>query len=73
MTDALRVWWFKRKARRAYLAWQSTMDGMTCGVALGTFISAAARKHALAFDAAMERLAQIDPQTPTIRLEPGHD
>jgi hypothetical protein len=65
---ALRIWWFKRKARRAYLAWHDVMGEMSCGIALGSFISGRAQRYARDFNDAMDRLAAIDPKTPVFRI-----
>lgn len=58
----------KRKAKSAYLSYHSTLDGLSCGRALGEHVSSSALRNKIEFNEAMDALAKLDPTTPTGRL-----
>jgi hypothetical protein len=68
MINTLRIARLKSLARQHYIAYQNTVEGMSCGRALADHVSALARSHADKFNDIMDKLAKIDPSTPTSRL-----
>lgn len=65
---ALRIWWLKRKARRAWSEYHAILDGYDCGAALAWWLSARLRKAAVRFNDAADALGRLDPTAPTARL-----
>lgn len=68
MFKAIRIWWLRRALRRAYVAYQHSMDGLSCGAALGEVVSSTAFGHKTAVNRYLDELAKLDPSTPTRRL-----
>lgn len=58
----------KREARQHYEAYYSIFEHYDCGLAMASHINPELPRHAAAFNAAMDKLAVIDPDTPKGRL-----
>lgn len=58
----------KNKVRRAYRCYHNALDELSCGRALGEFISTTASQAKQEFNTAMNELAKLDPSVPVTRL-----
>jgi len=58
----------KKRARHHYLAHRDLIADYTCGTSLAGYINPNVSRHALAFNAAMDELALLDPSAPKGRL-----
>ena len=58
----------KMAAREHYLAYEKAVGGMACGRALAEHISNDAVTHKAKFNKIMGKLAELDPNCPSIRL-----
>ena len=65
---AIRIRSLKRTARQHYLQYQAIRDSYSCGHAMAMQVSPDLANHVSGFNAAMEKLAELDPTTPKNRL-----
>lgn len=68
--NKLRAWHLKRRARKLYEGYAAHRDGFGCGGHLANHISGGrTNRIARSFNATMDSLAKIDPDTPKERLQ----
>jgi len=58
----------KKLAKLEYRAWENAIGEMSCGIALGEYISGSARNAKLSFNKIMDELTTLDSTTPKFRL-----
>ena len=68
LADSLAIPLLKREAAKHYVAYEDAAGAMSCGKALAEQVSGTVLAHKLAFNAAMDRLAQLDTSCPKFRL-----
>ncbi len=72
MIRSLKVWWIKRKARKAYLSWRDAHADLDCGRHMAAMIRPLAEQHAenqaLLFDIYTDKLRALGEQVPNKRL-----
>ena len=72
MTDIvkrLRIWWLKKRLRGLYPHATTVPDDMDCGLQMAYVIRPSLGDSARKFNNLMDKLAQIDPDTPEHRLK----
>lgn len=65
---SLKVWWFKRKARKAYICFKNACDRLDCGNEIATYVSRDVRESRAAFNYCMDKLAALGEPVPEKRL-----
>ncbi|WP_181260494.1 hypothetical protein [Pseudomonas aeruginosa] len=79
MLRSLKVWWYLRKARQAYVRWIRANDDLDCGSHMAAVIRPMVQQHienqAQLFDIYMNKLRDLGEQVPSGRLskEVGHE
>ncbi|EMM6198932.1 hypothetical protein RZ589_000095 [Pseudomonas aeruginosa] len=79
MLRSLKVWWYLRKARQAYIHWIRANDDLDCGSHMAAVIRPMVQQHienqARLFDFYMDKLRALGEQVPAARLskEVGHE
>lgn len=68
MLKALRIWIWKRRARKHYARALDAADRLSCGFGLSKVVSSEVAHHAAMFNVCMDALAELDPSTPSTRL-----
>jgi len=63
-----RVWNLKRRARKFYMQHLDILGQYSCGSNLASYMSVRAVRIAEKFNYAMDRLTELDPDTPKERL-----
>lgn len=63
----IQITYLKRKTRRSYIKYYKARDKLSCGEQLADAFPSVA-EHKNRFNALMDRLAEIDPDTPVMRL-----
>lgn len=64
----LRVWWLKRKARKAYVRFSNARDRLGCGNEIATFVSRDIRESRATFNDCMVKLAALGEPVQERRL-----
>lgn len=69
MIKALKVWHYKRKARKAYLQWRDANSDLDCGAHMAAMLRPESiERPARAFDRAMDQLRSLGEPVPDTRL-----
>lgn len=71
MGNQLLRWWYRKKAKWAYLTMQDIRDDYSCGMHMLFEISPYARRTAIKFNKAMDELAKLDKHAPKYRYPVG--
>lgn len=76
MIRLLHVWYYKRKAKKAYLKWLDANSDLNCGAHMAEMLRPGSlERPAMAFDHAMDKLRKLGEPVPSHRLsnnlEPG--
>lgn len=59
----LKIWWLKRKARKAYVCFANARDRLGCGNEIATHVSSDIRKSRDTFNRCMDQLAMLGEPT----------
>ncbi|MFU5825042.1 hypothetical protein ACM7TJ_29880 [Pseudomonas aeruginosa] len=72
MLRSLKVWWYLRKARQAYIHWIRANHDLDCGSHMAAVIRPMVQQHiennAQLFDFYMDKLRDLGEQVPAARL-----
>lgn len=68
ISTSVRITMLKREARGHLQAYRHSLEGLDCGMELAKRMRPQIETHRLRFNATMDELAKIDPDTPTSRL-----
>jgi hypothetical protein len=68
MLKNLKVWWYKRKARAAYIAYHELCNEYDCGSILTRNLSVKSVYYANAFNASMRKLKELGEKVPDVKL-----
>lgn len=65
---SLKIWWYKRKARAAYIQYVELCEEAPCGEMMLKQYSASAIRSANDFNECMEKLKELGEKVPSKRL-----
>ena len=68
LVRSLKVWWLKRKARKAYMRFSNARDRLGCGNEIATFVSRDVRESRSTFNSCMDKLAALGETSADGRL-----
>lgn len=68
LVRSLRIWWLKRKARKAYTRFSNARDRLGCGNEIASFVSRDIRESRATFNSCMDKLAALGEPVPRKRL-----
>lgn len=68
MLKQLRIWLWKRRARKHYLAYKAELAAVPYGAGLARHLNVNVMRHSFVFNLCMDELAKLDPKTPKTRL-----
>jgi|GEM_PF-5309654 len=68
LLDRAKIALLKRRARRAYRAYNKAAGSVSCGRALAEHVSGAVFEAKVEFNGVMDKLAKLDPDAPKQRL-----
>lgn len=63
-----KIWWLKRKARKAYVCFANARGRLGCGYEIATHVSRDIRESRITFNRCMDRLAALSEPVPEKRL-----
>lgn len=64
----LKIWWLKRKARKAYSCFNAARSRLGCGNEIATYVSRDVRESRSIFNRCMDQLADLGEPVPEKRL-----